>query len=160
MIARGINSLRLSRSFGLWKDVPTTPADPILGLNEKFKECQDKRKVNLTVGAYRDENGKPLILPSVKMAMKSVYENTNDHEYIPILGDKEFVSFHSSRSISLQRLLMARVPRPLLKTESLEFRLCQVVEQSTLEPYSSSISIQGTSASTLPLQPGQSITHF
>lgn len=85
--------MRLARSFGLWKDVPTTPADPILGLNEKFKESQDKRKVNLTIGAYRDESGKPVILPSVKMAMKHVYETAQDHEYNPIIGDKEFVSF-------------------------------------------------------------------
>lgn len=81
----------LSRSFGLWAQVPTTPPDPILGLNAKFQESQDPRKVNLTIGAYRDESGKPWILPSVREGMKRVYESTKDLEYIPIIGDKEFV---------------------------------------------------------------------
>jgi aspartate/tyrosine/aromatic aminotransferase len=91
MIARGLTKLHLARGFGMWKDVPTTPPDPILGINEKFKESTDPKKVNLTVGAYRDENGAPWILPSVKMAMKAVYESPADHEYIPIIGDKDFV---------------------------------------------------------------------
>ena len=91
MIGRIHLTGRLSRSFGLWAKVPTTPADPILGINEKFKESKDPRKVNLTVGAYRDEHGQPWILPCVKEAMKIVQDKTKDLEYIPIIGDKDFV---------------------------------------------------------------------
>lgn len=36
------------------------------GVTEAFKADKDPRKINLGVGAYRDENGKPYILPSVK----------------------------------------------------------------------------------------------
>jgi aspartate/tyrosine/aromatic aminotransferase len=36
------------------------------GVSEAFKADTDPRKINLGVGAYRDEQGKPYILPSVK----------------------------------------------------------------------------------------------
>lgn len=35
-------------------------------MTEAFKADKDPRKINLGVGAYRDENGKPYVLPSVK----------------------------------------------------------------------------------------------
>jgi aspartate/tyrosine/aromatic aminotransferase len=35
-------------------------------VTEAFKADSDPRKINLGVGAYRDENGKPYVLPSVK----------------------------------------------------------------------------------------------
>lgn len=43
------------------------PPDPILGVTEAFKRDTNPKKMNLGVGAYRDDNGKPFILPSVKM---------------------------------------------------------------------------------------------
>jgi aspartate/tyrosine/aromatic aminotransferase len=36
------------------------------GVTEAFKRDQDPKKINLGVGAYRDENGKPYVLPSVR----------------------------------------------------------------------------------------------
>lgn len=41
------------------------PPDPILGVTEAFKRDQDPNKMNLGVGAYRDDNNKPFVLPSV-----------------------------------------------------------------------------------------------
>jgi aspartate/tyrosine/aromatic aminotransferase len=35
-------------------------------VTEAFKKDTDSRKINLGVGAYRDENGKPYVLPSVR----------------------------------------------------------------------------------------------
>jgi len=43
------------------------------------------------VGAYRDDNGKPWILPSVAEATKRIYESKADNEYPPISGVPEFV---------------------------------------------------------------------
>lgn len=37
-----------------------------LGVTEAFKRDTDPKKINLGVGAYRDENGKPYVLPSVR----------------------------------------------------------------------------------------------
>jgi aspartate aminotransferase, mitochondrial len=42
------------------------PPDPILGVTEAFKRDTNPNKMNLGVGAYRDDNGKPYVLPSVR----------------------------------------------------------------------------------------------
>lgn len=42
------------------------PPDPILGVNVKFAADPAPLKLNLGVGAYRDDAGKPYILPSVR----------------------------------------------------------------------------------------------
>lgn len=41
------------------------PPDPIFSINDAFKKDKNKKKVNLGLGAYRDEKGKPFVLPSV-----------------------------------------------------------------------------------------------
>lgn len=41
------------------------PPDAILGVTEAFKKDSNPKKINLGVGAYRDDNGKPYILPTV-----------------------------------------------------------------------------------------------
>lgn len=42
------------------------PPDVILGITEAYKKDASPNKVNLGVGAYRDDAGKPFVLPSVK----------------------------------------------------------------------------------------------
>ena len=42
------------------------PPDAILGVTEAFKRDTNPKKINLGVGAYRDDNGKPWVLPSVR----------------------------------------------------------------------------------------------
>lgn len=84
--------MRLQRSYGTWSHVPQNPADPIHGINEQYKACSDPHKVNLTVGAYRDEKGLPWVLPSVRAATQRVTESPHfNMEYLPINGDKEFL---------------------------------------------------------------------
>jgi aspartate aminotransferase len=45
----------------------------------------------LGVGAYRDNDGKPYKLESVKRAEKIVFEKDLDHEYLPVQGNENFV---------------------------------------------------------------------
>jgi aspartate aminotransferase len=47
--------------------VPQAPEDPLFGLTRAFKADTFEKKVDLGVGAYRDNNAKPYILPVVKM---------------------------------------------------------------------------------------------
>jgi aspartate aminotransferase len=83
------------RAVSTWSNVPAGPPDPILGefpvsfsrpfrmpralccagwltnmnspgVTEAFKADKDPRKINLGVGAYRDGDGKPYVLNSVK----------------------------------------------------------------------------------------------
>lgn len=42
------------------------PPDPILGVTEAFKRDSNSKKMNLGVGAYRDDNGKPYVLDCVR----------------------------------------------------------------------------------------------
>ncbi|KAK2461875.1 hypothetical protein APHAL10511_006338 [Amanita phalloides] len=78
------------RSISCWSAVPAGPPDPILGVTEAFKADKDPRKINLGVGAYRDETGKPYVLSSVKKAEEIVRASNPDKEYLPITGLAEF----------------------------------------------------------------------
>lgn len=42
------------------------PPDPILGVTEAFKRDSNPKKMNLGVGAYRDDKGKPFVLSCVR----------------------------------------------------------------------------------------------
>jgi len=46
--------------------IAQAPADPILQLTTQFKADKFEKKVNLGVGAYRDDNGKPFVFPIVR----------------------------------------------------------------------------------------------
>ena len=50
----------------VWNSVPLGPPDAILGITEAFKADPAKEKINLGVGAYRDEQGRPYVLECVK----------------------------------------------------------------------------------------------
>lgn len=54
---------------------------------ESFNKDPDPRKVILGVGAYRGDDGKPLVLNSVRKAEKIVYEKALNHEYAGIVGE-------------------------------------------------------------------------
>ena len=46
--------------------VPQAPEDPLFGLMAAFRKDTDPKKVDLGIGAYRDNNAKPWVLPVVK----------------------------------------------------------------------------------------------
>lgn len=78
-------------SDDIWQDVPMGAPDAILGIAQAFRQCQEPHKVNVCVGAYRDDNGNSYVLPSVRAAEKILWENQEPKEYLPIEGDKDFV---------------------------------------------------------------------
>ncbi|GBG24679.1 Aspartate aminotransferase, mitochondrial [Hondaea fermentalgiana] len=80
-----------SRLASTWAEVPMGPADPILGLTEMYNKDTDPRKVSLGVGAYRGEDGKPWVLPSVRAAEKKILEDGVNKEYLGISGLPSFV---------------------------------------------------------------------
>lgn len=47
-------------------NVAAAPEDPLFGLMKAFREDPSEKKVDLGIGAYRDNNAKPWILPVVK----------------------------------------------------------------------------------------------
>ena len=50
------------------RHIKMAPADPILGLSAGYKADKFPQKVNLGIGAYRDEDGKPFVFPVVRKA--------------------------------------------------------------------------------------------
>ncbi|RXG53915.1 Aspartate aminotransferase, mitochondrial [Armadillidium vulgare] len=84
------NQMLSSRASSFWTSVEMGPPDAILGVTEAFKRDTSEKKINLGVGAYRDDNGKPFVLPSVRKAEKIIMENQLDKEYLPISGLGEF----------------------------------------------------------------------
>lgn len=73
------------------RHVAMAPADPILSLSAGYKTDKDPRKVNLGIGAYRDENGKPVVFNVVREAEKKIANNHSlDKEYSPIDGNADF----------------------------------------------------------------------
>ncbi|KAL9025947.1 MAG: hypothetical protein Q9196_005313, partial [Gyalolechia fulgens] len=60
------------------------------GITEAYKADSFSEKINLGVGAYRDDKGKPYVLPSVKAAERKVVESGLDKEYAGITGVPSF----------------------------------------------------------------------
>ncbi|KAH8678957.1 aspartate aminotransferase [Tricladium varicosporioides] len=84
------------------------PPDSIFEVTQRFLLDTDPCKVNVGAGAYRDENAKPWILPSVKMARELLGEC--GHEYLPICGLKTFrdaaveLALHGTRAFEEKRV--------------------------------------------------------
>jgi len=77
----------------LWQQVPLAPADSIFALTAKYTADTNPKKINLGVGAYRDENGKPWVLPVVKKASAILAADESiNHEYLPIAGLPAFTN--------------------------------------------------------------------
>jgi len=65
------------------------PPDAIFALTAQYQADPFPQKVNLGQGTYRDEDGKPWVLPSVNRARESLVKGLQ-HEYLPILGLQSF----------------------------------------------------------------------
>ncbi|KAI9824546.1 MAG: aspartate transaminase aat1 [Thelocarpon impressellum] len=59
-------------------------------ITEAFKADTFDKKINLGVGAYRDDKGKPYVLPSVRTAEQKVVGAQKDKEYAGITGVPAF----------------------------------------------------------------------
>lgn len=81
-------TIRFSSSW--WSHVGMGPPDAILGVTEAFKKDENPKKINLGAGAYRDDNGKPYVLPSVRKAEENIRIKEMDKEYSAISGNAEF----------------------------------------------------------------------
>ncbi|KAK5163921.1 Aspartate aminotransferase, cytoplasmic [Saxophila tyrrhenica] len=80
-------------AFGDKNVVPQAPEDPMFGLMAAYRRDEDPNKVDLGIGAYRDNSGKPWILPVVKQADELLRRDPNlNHEYLPISGLADFTA--------------------------------------------------------------------
>uniref|UniRef100_A0A1E1XB04 Aspartate aminotransferase n=1 Tax=Amblyomma aureolatum TaxID=187763 RepID=A0A1E1XB04_9ACAR len=89
-VPKGAYGSTCVRACSWWSHVEMGPPDPILGVTEAFKKDTNPKKMNLGVGAYRDDAGKPFVLPSVLKAEEIIMSRSLDKEYLPIGGMSEF----------------------------------------------------------------------
>ncbi|EEA24758.1 Aspartate aminotransferase, cytoplasmic [Talaromyces marneffei ATCC 18224] len=74
-------------------NVPQAPEDPLFGLMAAYRKDPSEKKVDLGIGAYRDDNAKPWILPVVRKADDILKSDPElNHEYLPIAGLPQYTS--------------------------------------------------------------------
>merc|ERR1719429_787183 len=79
-----------ARASALWANVEMGPPDAILGVSEAFKRSTNPNKMNLGVGAYRDDQGKPFVLPCVRAAENKILSGLMNKEYAAIGGEPDY----------------------------------------------------------------------
>jgi len=88
---RSVSVRSMSAAAG-WTSVPVAPKDPILGVSQAYQACTDPNKVNVSIGAYRTDEGNPLVLSCVKKAEALLLkDNSLNKEYLPQRGDVSYV---------------------------------------------------------------------
>lgn len=73
------------------QNIEALPADPILGLNQKFIQDANPNKINLSVGVYQDAQGNTPIFTAVKKAEQQLIDAQQSKSYAPQAGDPAFL---------------------------------------------------------------------
>ncbi|XP_017889466.1 probable aspartate aminotransferase, cytoplasmic [Ceratina calcarata] len=70
-----------------FSEIKLGPAVEVFALQKAYIEDAYEKKVNLSIGAYRTNDGKPWVLPVVRKVEKSLAaDELQNHEYLPVLG--------------------------------------------------------------------------
>ncbi|KAH7331345.1 hypothetical protein KP509_20G028300 [Ceratopteris richardii] len=77
------------REFSWWSSVQPAPRDPILGVTTAYLVDTHPSKINVGVGAYRNDEGKPVVLECVREAEKRI-GGRELMEYLPMGGSARF----------------------------------------------------------------------
>jgi aspartate aminotransferase len=95
-------------------NIQTAPPDAILGLNEAYLADPNPRKMNLSVGVYKDASGQTPVLKSVKEAERCLVEEEKTKGYLPIEGLPDYchrvADLVFADSVSRDRLAVLQTP--------------------------------------------------
>lgn len=83
--------------MSLFATVQEAPPDPILNTTTMFKNDTDPKKINLGVGAYRADTGKPYILPVVAKVEGELLQKLKDGKI-----DKEYSTIDGPEPLKVQ----------------------------------------------------------
>lgn len=91
--ARGLSALASETAAvtSRFAHVPQGPEDAILGVTVAFNADPNPNKINLGVGAYRTDEGKPFVLSAVREAEKRILDRNMPMEYLPVAGSQDFI---------------------------------------------------------------------
>ncbi len=96
--------------MSLFSNIIEAPADPILGVVERFNQDTRAEKVNLSIGVYTNDNGKVPTLRAVQAAREYLVTHAMSRTYLPMDGLSKY-------NRAVQALLLGEM-HPLLQTES------------------------------------------
>ncbi|KNZ63314.1 aspartate aminotransferase [Puccinia sorghi] len=114
-----------SQHQNIFSNLPLAPPDAIFQLTAAYKADQFNTKVNLGVGAYRDDSGKPWVLPVVKTVKNELAQDDSlDHEYQPITGLPSFTSASAA--------LILGSNSPAISENRLVFSFLEVAKAQTI----------------------------
>ncbi|RKP19560.1 hypothetical protein ROZALSC1DRAFT_28857 [Rozella allomycis CSF55] len=75
----------------MFENVTVAPPDPIFNIFSSYLKDESATKVNVGIGAYRTDEGKPWVLPVVRKVENMIVNSPDlDHEYLPLDGLKSF----------------------------------------------------------------------
>ena len=74
----------------MFEKVEPAAPDAILGLNEAFQADSNPNKINLSVGQFKDAEGKTPILGCVKQAEEELLKSESSKGYLGIVGDTNY----------------------------------------------------------------------
>jgi aspartate/tyrosine/aromatic aminotransferase len=101
----------------MFENLSMAPPDSILGLGEAFKKDSNPKKINLSVGVYKDEQGNTPILACVKEAERRLLDTEKSKSYLSIEGladyglrVQELLFGNNHEILSSGRAVTAQVP--------------------------------------------------
>ena len=65
----------------MFDSVPLCPPNPIFGVAQQCKQDTSPSKIDVTIGAYRDDDGKNVVLQCVRKAEAIIEQQQLDHGY-------------------------------------------------------------------------------
>lgn len=74
----------------LYSQLEALPDDPILKITPLFRADSRPERVNVGIGVYQDEEGRPFVFEAVRRAEALICEQHLNKEYLPIGGDPLF----------------------------------------------------------------------
>jgi len=82
-----VESTIAESTMSLFSCVSSGPPIEVLHMKGRYDEDKSDVKINLTVGGYKDDEGKPWVLPVVRETeIEIVSDPQTSHEYLPALG--------------------------------------------------------------------------
>lgn len=100
----------------MFEQLKPVPTDPILGLMAEFKADKNPKKVDLSVGIYKNETGDTPVMSAVKKAEKLRLDNEKSKAYLGLAGNVGFndlmaqLVFGDSKALSEGRIKTAQTP--------------------------------------------------
>ncbi|HYD59445.1 MAG TPA: amino acid aminotransferase [Noviherbaspirillum sp.] len=74
----------------MFEHVDAYPGDPILSLNEDFKNDPRSEKINLSIGVYLDEQGRLPVMRAVREAESALLAAIGPRPYLPMEGSSTY----------------------------------------------------------------------